>query len=238
MSELFAEFQKLMAPRVEGAVGTSVDVVLQVLDPAHANLLRLCAIPHHFSPQILRVLAPGLDWEQAEARCRKFAQLSFIVSDADGLVLHDLVRRYLFTRWLKPEAAGEFRAASARLVKFFDQPSPESAASAQESRPRNWMFHLIGADQERGFQEFEALCRRARRQLHLSECATLIRLVHEYDPILPPDLANRLAYHEGKLASDLREWARAEELFQRTLAAEQTPPILRLKALLRLGSSG
>jgi tetratricopeptide (TPR) repeat protein len=154
---------------------------------------------------------------------------------ADGFTLHETARRHLFRQWLRPERFGEFRAASERLVGYFEQVSTGMGEDAREEIQRQSMFHRIGVDTEKGFAEFEALCRRARHQLRLAECASLIRLVHEYDAILAAHLLTRLAYHEGKLAADLRDWRRARELLDAVARTENTDTELRVKALKRLG---
>lgn len=102
------------------------------------------------------------------------------------------------------------------------------------------MFHLVGAEQARGFVEFEQLFRQMRHQFRLSECENLISLMHEYDAILLPTYLVRLAYHEGKLAADRCQWARAEQLFKHVLSheslePESLEPELRVKAYNRLG---
>ncbi len=91
------------------------------------------------------------------------------------------------------------------------------------------MFHLFGVDQVEGFAEFRRLLGRRRRSFRLNECKGLIDLVHEYDPVLTPERADDLAYHEAVLAADLRRWERAEELFGGLLERDSLTPELRVK---------
>jgi tetratricopeptide (TPR) repeat protein len=234
MSELVARFQRLLAELPGRAPGSSIDLLLHTMDPESAAQLRLCAIPHAFTPSVLQALVPGLDAARAEQQCRAFGALSMVVAGPDGLAMHDEARRYLFTQWFRPEVAGDFAAASSRLVAYFEQ-ATAATDQALEIVHRRRMFHLLGIDQAKGFAEFERQCRRARREMRLSDCANLIRLAHEYDAVLAPEWATRLAYHEGKLASDLRDWTRARQLFDRVLSDATAPPDLRVKTLLRVG---
>lgn len=215
--------------------GSGVEVLLHLMDPASAKQLRLCAIPHQFNPGILQVLVPNMDMDLAEERCKEFSKLSIVLSGSDGWSIHDEARRNLFAQWFKPENIAEFAAASARLVAYFDQFSVNVQGQSQENVRRRRMFHLIGVEQSKGFAEFEQLCRQARHQFRISECASLIRLVHEYDSILIPQHKVWLTYHEGKLSSDLRQWEEAEKHFKNILEDVASPPVLRVKAYVRLG---
>ncbi|HEX9941025.1 MAG TPA: tetratricopeptide repeat protein [Thermoanaerobaculia bacterium] len=230
MSELLQEFQSLLS-RLPSSGAGGAEVLLTVMEPDKAEQLRLCAIPHEFSPEVLQVLVPGTAREQAEARCREFSELS-AVSVADGeLSLHRTVRSEIFSQWLQPDRYARFTEVSERLARYFETDSFPPA----EERLHRFMFHRLGADLPRGFAEFEKLCRAARRESRWSACASLIALVHEYDVILSPELAAWLTYHEGKLASDLRDFEQAENLFGNLIKNPTISPELRAKALLRQG---
>src|SRR5207249_958370 len=168
--------------------------------------------------------------------------LSLLAAREHALIMHEEGRRYLFEQWLEPERAPEFRDASRRLVEFFDsaREREESGGAREQSEAvertlRNRMFHLIGASPQDGLGEFEKLCRRARAQLRLGECETLIKFVREYDRALTSLEATQLAYHEGKLAADRQQWNVAAEFYDRVLSNNQILPQLRAKTLCRLG---
>jgi tetratricopeptide (TPR) repeat protein len=82
---------------------------------------------------------------------------------------------------------------------------------------------------------FEALCRRARYRRSFSECSLLIRLVKEYEPVLPARERAVIAYHDGKLASDLRDWERALGLFRSVATEPAAGTGLQVNALVRQG---
>ena len=90
------EFQRRMGTAAQVAPGASAELLLEVMDPGAAKLLRLCAIPHQFDADIVHTLAPRLDRAEIQQRCEDFARLSFVCADADGWALHDGVRRHFF----------------------------------------------------------------------------------------------------------------------------------------------
>ena len=236
------ELQQLLKELGTASPGGIVEVLLRQMDPEQARHFRLCAIPHEFNYELLRVLSPDLTEAQARAAYEKFSTFSTIASHDDTLVMHDESRRHLFQRWLDPESGPEFEAASQRLVNYFDgqlaQFRHEGVAEKSDAGGnvrRHRMFHLIGASQPDGISEFERLCRKRREQFQLGECETLIRLVHEYDPALTALNRAIVAYHEAKLAADRYQWPRAAELFNRVLASNEIPTQLQAKTLCRLG---
>ena len=240
MAEPLAKIQQLLGELAEQGPGGSVELLLRQLEPAQAEQLRLCAIPHEFDPEVLRALAPELSGEEARQRCEQFSRLSMVRARDGSLALHEESRRHLFGQWLTDEAA--LRVPSGRLVEHFEKQITElerSSASAgtdpAENAARRRMFHLIGASRADGLAEFEHLCRERREQLRLSECETLIKLVHEYEQVLTPLEKSILAYHEAKLAADRHKWKVAEDLFQRVLKNENVPLQLRVKTHCRLG---
>jgi tetratricopeptide (TPR) repeat protein len=233
-NKLVADFQRLLNDtRADGAESA---LFLRLMEPKVAEQFRLCAIPHQFDARMLRVLDPDLDEEQARRRCDEFSRLSAVTPVGDTWAIHDKWRHEIFANWLRAEDYPEFQSASRRLADFFDMQVNETSGEAQASALRSRMYHLLGADQTAGFGEFERLCRRARDQFRLTECAALIRLAHDYDAVLAPNLAAVLAYHEGKLASDQRDWKKAEQLFTRVIQLPAAAPRLRAQSYLRLGS--
>ncbi len=230
------EFQRRMGTAAPVAPGASAELLLEVMDEVHAKLLRLCAIPHQFDADIVHAMAPALERAEIQQLCEEdFAGLSFVWADADGWALHDGVRRHFFSQWLMPQAAEEFASASRRLATFFTERADRLQGEPAETARRRSMFHLLGADHESGFREFEVLVRRARRNRLYSECSQLIRLVHEYDTLLSSRDRLWLAYHEAKLSADLRDLDEAEAGYQRVLDDPGTPAELRSLAYGRLG---
>ena len=199
-------------------------------------MLRACAIPHEFDRDLLRIL---WDWptpEEADRCYHAFAELSMFQPGANGLTMHDRWRMPLWKWWFRDENRAEFQRISRRLADWFaGSPDPAGGPAAVEARLREYMYHLIGADRDVGFVLFESLCRRARHQWRFAECGALVRLVHDYEPILTPQQKGRLGYHEGKLEADVRNWMRAEEMFRGIVADASVPSEDRFKAMVRLG---
>jgi len=235
VSELFEEFQRLLGSSPSGQRVSGIQALLQVMEPESAEQLRLCAIPHEFSPPVLQALVPGMEGKQAEARCLEFAEFSIVSCAGGELSLHGAARSELFGEWLQPEHRRDFAAASERLVRYCETASGAADIARRETLAYQRMFHLVGADPPRGLAEFERLCRAARRESRWSGCTNLIGLLHEYDAVLTPQMAATITYHEGKLASDLRNFELADRLFMRLLEDSAGDSELRAKVLLRRG---
>jgi tetratricopeptide (TPR) repeat protein len=234
--DILAEFQQLIASVPTEVGAGSTELLLQGFGSAEAQLLRRCAIPHQFSVPLLGVLSPDSSEQELRNYYEEFTQLPIITPSADILMMHDQSRTYLFRQWLDPERQTEFAAISGRLAEFFKTKGDQALLpNDKESFQRRRMFHLIGFDQDSGVAEFERLSREKRRQLRLTECESLIKLVHEYDDVLAPQNRVRLIYHEGKLATDRRDLARAKALFETIAENSSTLPEYRIKALNRLG---
>jgi len=235
VSELAAELDFLRQLTAAGP-GHGIELLLQSMEPESARLLRLCAIPHQFNVNVLRVLEPALDAEAAQAMYEEFSHLHVISIAAGFMALHDDARRYLFNKWIGPPTEEEFAAASARLAEFFARRVEETDGELSAVVQRHWMFHLIGADQARGFDAFESLCQQFRRQFRLGDCEGLINLVHQYDRVLTPDQSLRLAYQEGVTALRRCDWERAEKTFQSILSEKPQDPGLLARVYNRLGT--
>jgi len=232
-----AAFKQLLEhAQAHREVEAPVTLTEALVGPERAPILRACAIPHEFGRDLLQIIG---DWRSADEanRCYDaFSELSIVQPGAKGLSVHERWRKPLWTWWLRGENLAEFERISRHLADYFSAAAdPEGGAAAAEALLRAHMYHLIGADQPAGLTMFESLCRRARHQWRFTECNALIRLVHDYDPILAPRRLAVLGYHEGKLAADLREWKRAENLFRAVQSNPAATPPLRVNALVRLG---
>jgi len=233
MSDVFLRFQESLgriSPTVEGS---RVEILLKLLEPKIAQLLRLCAIPHEFDPHLLSVLSPGLS--NTDQLFEKLARIPFVTLMTDEAVMHDQIRRELFSFWLKEGNRISFASTSQRLSEHFEAKMSSADGWQRQRLAMNRMFHLIGADFAHGFEEFEILCRTARYQNRFSDCHCLVRLVHEYDSILPATLRARLTYHEAKLAADLRQWNSAEQLLRKITHDTLVESELRSASHFRLG---
>ncbi len=236
MQNLIADFQALTTELATRGPGGSVEFLLEQMEPESARYLRLCAIPHQFDADILRVLAPWLSAIEADEECRQFAELPVVTFTPYGMALHDKARRQLFEQWIGPPINDEFVGASGRLVDYLAfKKETNLSPGLKETLENVWMFHLFGADQVAGFDVFQEQCRKKRRQFQLDECEHLITLVHEYDAVLLPEHHQWLRYHEAKLAADRCQWDRAQKLFSEVLKNDPLPVILQITATNRLG---
>ena len=238
---VLAQFKELLAASAsaEGppvsAAALSFELLLRELEPSHARCLRLSAIPHSVDREILRVLIPQADEASIDEYWNSLSRLSVTSLHGSDLVLHDSARNHLFSRWLE-EPGEEFREMSARLRDFFRRQCEHGEdQQALDLAAHQAVFHSVGADQARGMREFQELARACRHVRRFSQVAGLIRLAHEYDPILTEESRSILAYHEGKLAADRNQSEEAARLFEQVLANPSAPAALRMRSQIRLG---
>ena len=210
------------------------DLLLLQLDEADAYRLRLCAIPHTFDADVLRALDPALSEEEIARSLEEFQRLPAVMELADCFTLHDVVRQQLFAQWLTPERSEEFRAASARLLDLY-RAQPDDSAVEAANKQFSRVFHLLGADFERGFAEFQSVYQARRDQGRFSDCEALIRLLREYESVLGTRERGWLAYYRAEVADDNRNAAQALEYLDAVLA-QDVPDELRARALLRSAS--
>lgn len=234
-SDLLQDFKRMMERLSPDVSDPGLELLMRQMEPAESRLLRLCGIPHHFDAERAYILDPEADRDWADRKCSEFSELSFVVPGESGWTIHDTARKYLFNSWFQSDQLPAFAAANGRLVRYFDKQIEQSSGYDQAVAQRARMFHLIGAEQEAGIQDFVHLFQKARHQLNLSECESLVKLVHEYELILQPSSAQILRYNEGKLASDERHWQQAEEIFREFSSDDSVPTTLRIKSLNRLG---
>lgn len=234
MSQVLAELARLAQQPAGDPATMSVRLVEAQLPPDRAEALRLAAIPHHFTSAILTAMDPGVPPEQAAEICTELVDFGLAVPARRVFRLQDSVRRFYFAEWLKQYGSERFRTLNQRLAELFSaQLAAESNGDVVQC---DIVFHAIGASEEAGFAAFEGLFRDYRGQFRVAECSALLTVVHEYDDVLAPAQANRLAYQSGKLAADLRRWEEAEARFTKVAESGATPDWLRFKALLRLGT--
>jgi tetratricopeptide (TPR) repeat protein len=233
MKDIVADFQKLVEG-LSSSSSTESDLLLLQLDTVTAHRIRLCAIPHTFDADVLRVLDGNLDATAAKASMDEYQRLGAVVQVPHALALHDIVRQQLFQQWLLPERRDEFLAVSRRLAQHY-LPQPEATAVERAANENNFVFHMVGADLDEGFKHFQLLYRERRERSNTSGCAILVRLVREYESILQSRHLAWLTFYEAEIAGDARDWQRAKAGLSSLIAGE-TPPALRSMVLLRLAS--
>jgi tetratricopeptide (TPR) repeat protein len=229
-SDGLAAFRQLLSG--EGTPeGTSrwVELTDALVGPELGLVIRRCAVPHEFDLRLLEHIG-GFAPAEAEKHFREFSELSSMQLNGDALSVHERWRRPLWHWWLGDEQHPEFVTLSQSLAEWFG-----ALAGSSDIDERRQMFHLIGCRQEEGIRMFEYLCRRARMRHKFSECDLLIRLVNEYLPVLPARERAVISYHDGKLASDMRNWERAIELFDGVAKEPAAENDLQVNALVREG---
>lgn len=224
----FEEYRRLLEGLPKGIAGSIELVASQLAEPAR-SLLRLLAIPHSFDVETVAVLMPELDRAEATAAIDEIRPLAFVIRSEQANALHDDVRHYLFNWWLEgrdkdPARWQRFRAASARLAAHYAALAERSIGDAKAIAERQRIFHLVGADEQAGFDAFQHLCRIERYRYRLESCEALIKLIREYEPVLSPQAASWLEYHEIKLLMDLHQHEQAKARLDGLMAACQSSP--------------
>jgi tetratricopeptide (TPR) repeat protein len=233
MSLSLSQLQELIGG-LSSSQSQESDLMLMQLDGENAHRLRLCAIPHAFDQDVLRVLDSQLGADQAKQTLEEFQKLPAVTPLGDCLTLHDVVRQQLFAQWLAPERREEFSAVSARLADHYRPRANDSAIEVANKQP-SWLFHLLGADPEQGFSEFQSIYRARRDQGRFSECESLVRLLREYASALGPDKHDWFTYYQAEVADNNRNWTGALEYLE-PLLARNLPSEFRSLVLLRTGS--
>ncbi len=219
---------------VPRGIDSSIEFLINAVDPHDGYMLRLSSIPHQFNPSILQVLDTNLTAKAAQNICENFAGLSIVIPSGGEMQLHDDAREYLFNWWLNPSQIETFCRVSANLKEYYEQISESATGFDKIAAHQQAIFHHVGADQKAGFEAFEKAYRASRYRFALNECEALIKLLHEYDSVLNLSQKQWLAYHEGKLNIEYRKWEKAKSLFNSILEAE-TSLALRARSLFRLG---
>lgn len=215
------EYRRLLSG-LPGGLASSIELLAGQLSDRAERLLRLSAIPHSIDMEVASVLAPDIAPADLEQTAEELRELSFVIRTSEGAMLHDEVRRYLFGQWLDAyktdaEKWGLFKTVSARLADYYGSLREKSVGEASDVAERQRIFHLIGADTEQGFAEFQNLCRTERHNLRLGACEALINLVREYAPVLSATQQSWLDYHDAKLLLDMRHYEKAKDAFDRLI---------------------
>jgi tetratricopeptide (TPR) repeat protein len=233
MRDLLAQFSAI----VEQSAATSTSSVELLVDQLghEGELVRRCAITHQFTPAVLRVLDPSLDPAEAEERYRRLARLSLVMRSPDGMALHDRAREQLFRDWLAADRLPQLREISRRLATYLGELVDDAVGAEREKLSRRHLFHLIAIDQDAGIEAFEEEFERSRERIRYAACDNVLRMVHEYDPILTPANRAHVAYREAKLALDRGAAERALELFESVTNEPVVAPKVKARALYGIG---
>jgi tetratricopeptide (TPR) repeat protein len=218
-----------------GAETHDADLVLMQLDPEPARLLDLCAIPHLFDLELVRVLDPPASGELIETFIDEVQSLPSVRQLGDSFALHDTVRGQLFERWLQPSRHTDFVTASLRLAEHYDAASRSGGQAAAEANAPVVMFHRLGADLEAGFGLFQDLYRKYRESARYSACEGLVRLVAEYRPVLSDRQRAWLTFYEAETATDGHDLGRAVSLLT-GLTRQELEPALAIRAHVHLSA--
>jgi len=209
--------------------------VLDHLPADLADLVRRCAIPHHFELEMLEVLAADLPADRLSSSFDALMGLPFIDADDSGLFLHDAVRSSLFSSWLVDGEQETFKGISARLASFFA--SSEPAANGSFETSPDVIFHTMAVDQTRAMELLRDYFEAARSNQQIGNCQMLLNWCLEYGERLEPATKSQLHLYAGIVAGELRYWTMALEEFALALDSDVSRNLFIKVALGRAQAS-
>lgn len=234
MTDEVARFERLVREAALATPGASVQLLMAGLEPATGHLLKLCAIPHYYSPEILRVLEPGLSRDEADAIYPELVDLPVTMPLEDQVALHDQTRQFLFRQWLKHDCQAELAAVSQRLAAYFREEAQHAHGANRQGFELHFVFHLIGVDQTLGFAEMKRQWQKSYVQFRLSDCKSLLNLAREYHELLSPLHQAWLSYYDARLMTEAGEDQQAIDLLERLLNDPSTKEDTNLQIELRV----
>ena len=229
----------------EEALSLILDELMDRAEPDVAEAIRFCAIPHWFNEETLAWLRG--EGREPSQRTREIlaalTELTFVGPYHDrGYAYHENVRDLLLHRW-RQENAERFQELSGAAAAYYADklgvgkswlariadkvrralgwekaPTKEQRAEWQ----REEMYHLLVADEERGFNLFSSLFNRAVRFYQLSTCDLLLGLAEEQEGDLSPDNQLWLRFCKGRVAYESALWDEALEIWK-ALEEEDLP---------------
>jgi len=168
----------------EEVLGIILDAIMDRAAPDVAEAIRFCAIPHWFNEETLAWLRG--EGREPSQRTREvlaaLTELTFVGPYHDrGYAYHENVRDLLLHRW-RQENAERFQELSGAAAAYYadkleiGEPSEDQRAGWQ----REEMYHLLVADEERGFELFYDMFGRATRFYRLSTCDHLLTCIPHF----------------------------------------------------------
>jgi tetratricopeptide (TPR) repeat protein len=202
----------------EEALGLILDELMDRAAPDIAEAIRFCAIPHWFNEEIIAWLR-GEGREPSQRTREILAELTaltFVGPYHDrGYAYHENVRDLLLRRW-RQENAERFQELSGVAAAYYaDKLEVEELSEEQRAEwQREEMYHLLVANEERGFDLFEEMFHGARQLYQLSTCDLLLDLAEEQESDLNPDNQLWLRFYKGQVAHASALWDEALEIWE------------------------
>jgi tetratricopeptide (TPR) repeat protein len=242
----------------EKALGLILDELMDRADPDVAEAIRFCAIPHWFDEEILAWLR-GERREPSQRTREILAELTELTVVGPyhdrGYAYHENVRNLLLHRWRQENAErfqelggvaaayyadklGMGKSWLARMADKVRRALRRERVETEEPRAewqREEMYHLLVADNERGFELFYDMFGEATSFYRLSTCDHLLKLVEEQQDHLTQEHQLWWRLGRGKLRRDSGEWQEALEIFE-GLWGEDLPSDLESTLANDLGS--
>ena len=209
----------------------SLEQIIQNARLPLGQVIRLCAIPHWFTPEVIGVLR--CDAQAAVTDSALFGEIvgfAFVQMNADGsATYHEEVRNLLLRWWRQEEHMTLYREASQRLSTYFSAACGVEEVVKQlhtEKRPAQdeWtvgllctietIYHALVADEEDGIKQLLELFWALDYADEYAACHYLTEVALEHEPVLSEESRLWLCYLQARSAVNAKEEDRAVDLLQ------------------------
>jgi tetratricopeptide (TPR) repeat protein len=205
----------------QAAAGTdepSLHMLLRLVEPSFADVIRGLSVPHWFDEEIVaKVCEPGSMLEPAEV-IGELADLPFVRLHPHGYAYHDIIRTALRDSVLRVDAP-RLRRLCCAIVSVLDGRKQENTS---EDIVWESMCLMLGCDEAAGFERLNALFHAARTARRFTVCATLATLANEQRPVLSAQGRAWIDFYRGINAFDRHLWEEAARLFDE-VAIDELP---------------
>ena len=217
MSRRLEEFRRLLGELPPGP-GGSVELVLSLLRPDAAELLRLAAIPHLVDRTVAAILMPDAQ-RRAARRGRRRAARAVVRARPTAQAGACTTRRgatcsaqWIAARDADPERWRRFREANARLADYYAGAAraagrtlpPSAARSITGSPPASPAPSACSA----------SASRRRGSAFRLEACEALVTILADLEPLLGESERGWLRYARARLLADQRQFDQARSMLE------------------------
>jgi len=190
--------------------------ILSDKDTALGTIFKFCAVPHWFDARIiehLRALAPTSELSSRQI-LEELSQYPFINKHPlHGYAFHEEVRDYLIRR-LRQQDDSLYSSVHRHLAEFFRKKiEQETDPKASLDLAQEMVFHLIGADENKGIDALRGYFENCERQHRLANCSGLVRALREHYETLSPSGRLWLRTYEAKMTYLQGAWETSKAKF-------------------------
>ncbi|MBV7328121.1 tetratricopeptide repeat protein [Chloroflexi bacterium TSY] len=216
-------------PADQSLLEHSLDRILTTSAPELADTIRLVAIPHWFSTEMINAVRKD-STQAAQSLIEELAEFNFVSIDPDGTArYHENIRSLLLEWWHQPQNLPRFRIVSnvlsehlsrensiSELIHFI-QSNREYANNEKSLHIRNVIeviYHRLVADEPRGLQQLRELYWMLQYANEYAANHLLLSTVREQRPLLSHEGKLWLKYLEARSLIDEKKEVQASEILE------------------------